>query len=94
VIILVDINATAIPLIEPIGTIVNTVKVFVGGMFGIYIISVYLRWREYYMMKRILTEIKQNLREIADKQGVTLSESKKTFVHKLKDKLHQKPEEL
>jgi hypothetical protein len=94
---LVELNATIFPLLGPIGSFVNTIKVLVGGVFGIYLIILYLRWREYRTVYRLLREIRKDIHDLAERQGVVLAPIKKTKMQeigqKLKEKLREKPEE-
>ena len=55
---MVDLNATIIPIIGPIGTFINTVKVLVGGVFGIYLIILYIRYKEYTLLRRMYREFR------------------------------------
>lgn len=90
---MVELNSTIFPLLGPIGTVVNTVKVLIGGAFGVYLIIIYLRWKEYVLMKRMLGEIRSDIRELASKQGVKMEpvKQKKTAGQFIKEKLRQKP---
>ena len=91
---MVELNSTVFPLFGPIGTLVNTVKVLIGGMFGVYLIILYLRWKEYVVMKRMLGEIRQDIRELAVKQGFKMEavKPKKTIRQFIGEKLRQKPQ--
>ncbi|MBW2972555.1 hypothetical protein KY359_05965 [Candidatus Woesearchaeota archaeon] len=100
---MVELNSTIFPFLGPIGTFVNTIKVLVGGVFGIYLIILYLRFREYTVMRKMLTEIRQDLRVIAEKQGIEMEPIKETRIKKLsehikdmfarhKEELQQEPE--
>ena len=42
-------------------TIVNKINLFVGGIFGIYLIMVFLRWWEYRALTTLLNEIKYEI---------------------------------
>ncbi len=63
---MVDINSTIPPMFEPIvQTIqgfVNIVQVLVGGIFGLYLILVILRWREAQQLKRLMKEVRDEVR--------------------------------
>ncbi len=65
---MVDINATLPPVLDPL---INTIKfltnmlsVFVGGIFGIYLILIFLRWKEARDIRRLLKEIRNDLKEL------------------------------
>lgn len=42
-------------------TIVNKINFLVGGIFGIYLILVFLRWWEYRTLTRILSDIREDI---------------------------------
>jgi hypothetical protein len=88
---LVELNSTIFPILGPIGTFVNTLKVFVGGVFGIYLIILYIRWREYALLRKMYRELKRDIRAIAKKQKVELEPVKQhaitTFGQKVRQKL-------
>jgi hypothetical protein len=90
-----ELNSTIFPILGPIGTLVNAIKVLVGGVFGIYLIMLYLRWREYVIVRGLLTEIKQDLHTIAAHQGINLEQAGekkgKKIMDILAEKLRQKP---
>jgi len=54
------------PVFESIHNIIESLQWLVGGMFGLYLILIFLRWREAYMVKKVLSEIRKDLRELAD----------------------------
>ena len=65
-----DINAT-IPVLQPmintINYLVNIIQLMVGGIFGIYIILVVLRWRESRKINKILEEIRDDIKALRKK---------------------------
>jgi len=69
---MVDPNAT-LPLIEPLTNsitfLTNTVKALVGGIFGLYVILVILRWKEARELKKLLIDVKGELVKINKKLG-------------------------
>ncbi len=91
---MVDINTTLQPLISQIEPLMKTVSVLVGGVFGLYLISLYIRWKEYLLVSRLLKEIRRDIKAIAAKQGVKLEESDgqkiKNALRLLKQKLFGK----
>ena len=70
---MVEANSTIIPLLGPLGSLVNTIRVLVGGVFGIYLIILYLKWREYVVLKKMLTDIRKDLRVIAAHQKIEMT---------------------
>jgi len=82
---LVELNSTIFPFLGPIGTFVNTIKVLVGGVFGIYLIILYLRFREYVVMRKMLTEIRKDIRALAEKQGIEMEPIKETKMKRLSE---------
>ena len=66
-----DIN-TSIQLLESliraIEKLTGKLDILVGGVFGIYIIMLILKWREYFMMKKFKKEIKQEIASIKRKR--------------------------
>jgi hypothetical protein len=74
---LVELNSTLFPFLGPIGTFINAVKVFIGGVFGIYLIILYFRVREYLLVKKVLMGIQRDIRTLAEKQGVEMGPLRK-----------------
>lgn len=64
--------ATEVIPVGPVASLVKAVSALIGGVVGIYLIILYLRWKEYLMMKRMLLAIRKDLRVFADEQGVSL----------------------
>jgi hypothetical protein len=93
----VELNSTIFPLWGPIGTFVNAVKVLVGGVFGIYLIILYFRWREYTVMRKMLTAIRRDIRFLAEKQGVHMEPFKTPRIiaigEHIREKMHHKPKD-
>ncbi|MFC1723210.1 hypothetical protein ACFL0V_03650 [Nanoarchaeota archaeon] len=77
----IDPNVTllteALPDTSPIVSLVKAVSALVGGVFGIYLIMLYLRFREFYVMKTMLKAIREDIRLLAKKQGTPLPPLKK-----------------
>jgi hypothetical protein len=71
-----DLNATLLPVLEPIHSVLNTVRLLVGGVFGIYVIMLYFRWREYVVMKKILKDIREHVHALTEKQGIDMEKRK------------------
>lgn len=82
---MVDINSTLPPLFEPvvetIQGFVNIVQVLVGGIFGLYLILVILRWREARQLKKVMKEVKDELkllnRSIESMNSINLTRKRK-----------------
>lgn len=87
---MVELNSTIFPILGPIGTFVNTLKVFVGGVFGIYLIILYIRWREYALLRRMYRELKRDISAIAAKQKVELEPIRQHAITTLGQKVRQK----
>ena len=70
---MLDINSTliaAIPVLEPfvsnIQVLVSTIQYLVGGLFGLYLILIYLRWKEARDMKMVLKEIRDEVKKMSE----------------------------
>jgi len=63
-----DINSTAIQLVEPLGSTVNifmnTVKVLVGGLFGLYVMMFIYRIFTFRKLSRQMKKLFKELNEI------------------------------
>jgi hypothetical protein len=63
-------NETAIlsaPLLNPIAKIFAVLQGLIGGLFGVYLILVILRWKEYRQQVKILKEIRHELKMLNEK---------------------------
>ena len=49
-------------LIDAIRTLIQSLQWLVGGVFGLYLILIYLRWRESRTVARILREIRDDIK--------------------------------
>jgi hypothetical protein len=78
---------------ETIRSTVNGIQYLVGGIFGIYLITLFLKWRQTQMLKRYLADIKAELRHLNNKLGGALPE-RQTFLERkighIKQKLNKK----
>lgn len=54
------------PLFDAIRLIIESLQWLVGGIFGLYLILIFLRWRESRMVGQILKEIRDDLKNLAD----------------------------
>jgi len=52
------------PIANIIAPIINMLNILLGGVFGLYLILVILRWKEARTIKKILIEIKDELKTI------------------------------
>ena len=52
------------PLIDVISKIRGAIEILVGGIFGIYLILIILRWLEYKKVVKLLTQIRKEMREL------------------------------
>jgi uncharacterized membrane protein (DUF106 family) len=84
-----DLNATIFPFLGPVGTFVNTLKVLVGGVFGVYLIMLYLRLREYLFVRKKLEEIHNDLRAIAAHSKVRLPKANENRMAKMKKEIKE-----
>lgn len=76
-----DINSTVLPVIEPIANIVNTVKLLVGGVFGLYLILAIVKIKEYFYVKRQLKKLRKSVDDLTVKVN-TLTRQQKTVKKK------------
>jgi len=86
-------NATAVGLgpISYISGVFNTLRVLVGGIFGLYVLLVVLRWIEYRAVKKFLKKMHYDLLQIGKKLGVKeTSEKRKTGIKGIKEKIKKK----
>ena len=85
---MVDVNSTIqllAPIIAPIQGLLNILKVTIGGVFGLYVILIYLRWRESRVMNKYLESIVIDLKAITKKMGiVTVHKKEKKALDKIK----------
>ncbi|MBN2367764.1 hypothetical protein JXC34_02000 [Candidatus Woesearchaeota archaeon] len=61
------INAVPVlmPIFDSLHALIQSLQWLVGGMFGLYLILVFLRWRESRMVSSILKEIRDDIRELS-----------------------------
>jgi len=62
------VNETIPTLIEPITisvkNFINILQVGIGGLFGLYLILVILKWREARFLKKTVLEIKNQIKQL------------------------------
>lgn len=76
---MVDVNSTLVPIVESpviqgLGRILGTVSIAIGGIFGLYLVLIFLRWKEARDLKRILYDIRS---DIKDMKNLFLKKKKK-----------------
>jgi hypothetical protein len=52
-------------LVDKIRMFIESVQWLVGGMFGLYLILLFLKWREARMVGKILKEIRDDIKVLA-----------------------------
>ena len=62
--ILADTVPFLIPLFEKIRLVILSLQWMVGGIFGLYVILIFLRWKESIAVKKILKEIRDDIKEL------------------------------
>jgi len=70
------------PLFESIRAIIASLQWLVGGIFGLYLILIFLRWRESRVVARVLKEIRDDIRELSE--SIKLVNDKVNKHHKKK----------
>lgn len=69
---MVELNQTLFPLLGPIGTVINSLKVLIGGAFGLYLIILYFRVKEYILVRKLLVSLQKDIHTLAEKQGIDI----------------------
>lgn len=54
------------PLFETVRLIIQSLQWLVGGIFGLYLVLIFLRWRESRMVAQILKEIRDDLKQLTE----------------------------
>jgi len=54
------------PLLENVRDIILSLQWLAGGMFGLYLILIFLRWRETKIVSRVLKDIRDDIKELSD----------------------------
>jgi hypothetical protein len=76
---MVDVNGTIVPIVESpvvqgLSKILGTVSIAIGGIFGLYLVLIFLRWKEARDLKRVLCDIRS---DIKDMKNLFLKKKKK-----------------
>lgn len=65
-----DLNDSILYFIEPLVTstqsLVGFIKIIFGGIFGLYIVLVILRWHEFRMLRHVTSEIREEVKIIKE----------------------------
>ena len=83
------INATSSLIGGVLSGTLGYVEALVGGLFGLYLILVILRWYESRRLVGILKDIRHDIREMGAKKGMTIEE-RATLIRKLKKRKKEK----
>ena len=57
----------AIPVIGPIAKVMAIFQGLIGGLFGVYIVLVILRWKEYKQQVKLLKSIRHEVKMLNEK---------------------------
>ncbi|MFH1182517.1 MAG: hypothetical protein V1702_06165 [Candidatus Woesearchaeota archaeon] len=73
------VNASQLPLpqLQTMANLVNNLYVIVGGIVGLSLIFILLRWREAYLFRRRMEEVEEGLILINEKLDCLLKKKKK-----------------
>ena len=78
------INVTATVLGGVVSGTIRSLEALIGGIFGLYLILVFLRWYESIRLAHILKDIRHDIREMSTTHmGAELKE-RKTLIRKIK----------
>ncbi len=72
------------PIIGPLTRFIDIIQYIVGGIFGIYLILVILRWYESRKLVRLMTDVKQELKSLNKHLGVKTRKQKTTSIRKIR----------
>ncbi len=64
------------PIIGPITQLVDIVQYIVGGIFGLYLILVILRWHESRRLANLMRDVKAELKALNKHFGVKVKKTK------------------
>jgi len=84
----IDLNSTILAAINPIAEgvnfIINYLKVLVGGVFGLYIIFTLFKFRETITLKKILKELKSEMKHL--REDLTIMRDEMNYLKKVRRK--------
>ena len=83
------INATGSLIGGALSGTLGYLEALVGGLFGLYLILVILRWYESRRLVSILKDIRHDLREMGSQKGMAIEE-RATLIRKIKKKRREK----
>lgn len=74
------VNASSLPLpqLQTMAMLLNNLYVILGGVVGLSLIFILLRWREAYLVRRRMEEIEEGLILINEKLDCVLKKRKKS----------------
>ncbi len=79
--IMVDVVNATVGFFEPVRSIIGAVSYVIGGIFGVYLILLVVRWWQNRIMIRLLKDIKYDLDQ--QNKKLKLSHSKELFESKV-----------
>lgn len=63
----VTLSSTGIPVIDALQSVLKVLYVLLGGLVGISILMLFLRWRELYLLRKRMSSIEASVAEISRK---------------------------
>ncbi len=78
------------PIAEFMARFTDTVQALVGGVIGLWIILIFLRWYEYKRLRTVMVEIKHQLVRLNSHFGAEEIERKQHIGHKIIKKIKEK----
>ncbi len=89
------INATTAPstfgpIVEFMASFTDKVQALVGGVIGLWLILIFLRWYEYKRLRTVMVEIKNQLVRLNKHFGAKEIEKKQHIGHKIIKKIKEK----
>ncbi|MBN2453935.1 hypothetical protein JXB11_00145 [Candidatus Woesearchaeota archaeon] len=74
---LINVTGVDVPVVNSLANIINSLYFIFGGIIGVSIILLILRWRESYMIRKRMEEIEEGLLLINEKLDCVLKKKKK-----------------
>ena len=78
-------GAATVPVLETVRYIISSISYIIGGIFGVYLILLLVRWWQNRIMIRLLKDIKYNLDQ--QNRKLKLPHSKELFESKVYRKM-------